>query len=72
MAQEPSPPPHAYDAAGFAESVARQYAERGGEAKDLFVALAGLISARDKQVGADCLIALEHALLSNQGASKPE
>jgi hypothetical protein len=63
----PNLPAHAYDAANFAESIARAYAAADGSGKDLFVAYAGLISARDKVLAAECLIALEAALHSSGG-----
>jgi len=55
-------------AAAFAESLALQYEQRGGNPRDLFTALAGLVSLRDKVVSADCLIALEGALLKDEEA----
>ena len=53
------PPSHAYAVVGFAESLAREYARRGGDLTVLFGAYAGLVSARHKAAGADCLIALD-------------
>jgi hypothetical protein len=56
------PPHHAFEAAAFAEKLAQEYTSRGGDVRALFVAYAGLVSARDKVVGADCLIALDRKL----------
>jgi hypothetical protein len=39
------------------------FTERGGSASDLFTAFAGLVSARDREVGGQCLLALEEAML---------
>lgn len=64
MASHPNSelPRHALDAAGFADRLAQEYVKQGGDGRALFVAFAGLVSARDKQVGADCLTALDRGL----------
>jgi hypothetical protein len=56
------PPRHAVEATAFAERLAREYVARGGNIGALFAAYAGLVSARDKAVGADCLVALDRKL----------
>jgi hypothetical protein len=70
MALSPDGPPRqAFQAAAFAETLAREYVRQGGTAHALFVAFAGLVSARDKTVGADCLTALDRQLY---GDAKPK
>jgi hypothetical protein len=62
------------EAASFAESIARRYAERPQSPKsttDLFVAYAGLVAASDRKLAADCLIALDEALSSSAGSASP-
>jgi hypothetical protein len=56
------PPPYAFDAVSFAENLAREYARRGGDVIALFGAYAGLVSARHKAIGTDCLIAVDRML----------
>jgi hypothetical protein len=63
-------PQHAIMAASFAESLAREYAKQGGKLQDLFVAFAGLVSARDKAVGSDCLSALDQKIFDDAGARR--
>jgi hypothetical protein len=55
-------PPAAFRAANFAESLARQYVCHGGEARDLFVAFAGLVAGLSEKTATDCLIALDEAI----------
>jgi hypothetical protein len=64
-------PQHAIMAASFAESLAREYAIQGGKLQDLFVAFAGLVSARDKVVGSDCLAALDQKITGDASAKSP-
>lgn len=42
----------------MAEGLTQEYSGRGRNPSVLFAAFAGLVSARDKVVGADCLIAV--------------
>ena len=58
----------AFEAAAFAETLAREYERQGGDTRALFVAFAGLVSARDSVVGGDCLTALDRRLY---GSAKP-
>ena len=60
-------PQHSLDAASFAETLAREYVRQGGSAEALFVAYAGLVSARDRAVGADCLTALDRRVFGDSG-----
>jgi hypothetical protein len=62
-------PSHALATVSFAENLAREYCRQGGDTVALFAAFAGLVSARDKIVGADCLMALDRRLF---GDAKPE
>jgi hypothetical protein len=66
-------PQHALVTVSFAESLAREYVRQGGETLALFSAFAGLVSARDKQVGADCLTALDRLICggANAESAKP-
>jgi len=57
--------------ANFAELIMREYLRDGGAANDLFVAFAGLVSAHDKILGAECLIALEAAVLMSGEGARP-
>lgn len=57
----------ALPAASFAETLAREYERRGGNVTALFAAYAGLVAARDKTVGTDCLIAVDR-MISGEGA----
>jgi len=59
------PPEHAFAATSFAEQMAQEYVARGGDAKDLFAALAGIVSARDAQLAADALLSLEKITCPN-------
>jgi hypothetical protein len=68
MAVPQGPPQYAVDAAAVAERLARQYVSAGGEIVSLFSAYAGLVSARDKKVGADCLIALDRFFCGDASA----
>jgi hypothetical protein len=61
-------PQHAILAASFAENLAREYTIQGGSLQDLFVAFAGLVSARDKIVGSDRLAALDQKISGNASA----
>jgi hypothetical protein len=56
------PPPEAFLAASFAESLAQQYVCQGGEASNLFVAFAGLVAGVSEKTATDCLIALDETL----------
>ena len=49
-------------AASFARKILEHYRASGGTDADLFAAFAAIVSARDKQVCADCLNALEEAI----------
>jgi hypothetical protein len=62
----PELPRHAIEVAGFAESLAREYVKQGGNAVALFAAFAGLVSARDRVVGIDCLTALDVRLFGGE------
>ena len=62
------PPQYAFEAAAFADKIAQEYVKQGGSMHALFVAFAGLVAARDKRAGADCLIALDRRLF---GDAKP-
>ncbi len=55
-------PEHAVAATAMAESLVDEFRRQGGDIRTLFVTFAGLVSARDKVVGADCLVALDTAL----------
>jgi hypothetical protein len=57
------------DAAGFAETITREYVGKGGSPLALFMAFAGLVSARDRVVAADCLTAFDGHLFG--GHVKP-
>lgn len=46
----------------FATALAESYAVRGGSARDLFGALAGLVAAEDAELAARVLTALEAVL----------
>jgi hypothetical protein len=59
-------PLHAISATAFAETLAKEYERRGGNMHTLFAAFAGLVSARDKAVGADCLTALDRAFFRSE------
>jgi hypothetical protein len=61
------PPSHALEAASFADRLAQEYIKQGGTMHALFVGFAGLVSARDQKVGADCLIALDRKLFGDEG-----
>jgi hypothetical protein len=52
-------PPEALPSVALAETLAREHVRRGGDAAALLAAFAGLVTARDKAVGADCLVALD-------------
>jgi hypothetical protein len=41
----------------------------GGAPGGLFTAFVGLVSARDRKVGGECLLALEEAVLSGAGGN---
>jgi len=62
MASSPSSdiPEDAFLAASFAERLSQSHADG---TNDLFVAFVALVSAQNQQVCADCLMALEAALL---------
>jgi len=62
MTASPDPPSYALEAVAFADRLAREHVSRGGDIFALFAAFAGLVSARDKKVSADCLIALDRKL----------
>jgi hypothetical protein len=57
-------------AAEFAARILDAFVARGGKASDLFVAFAGLVVARDKDLGAECLLALEQAIGGGAGLPK--
>jgi hypothetical protein len=63
-------PDHAIDATAFAETLAVRFESQGGNMRTLFAAFAGLVSARDKQACADCLIALDRAFSGDDAAPK--
>lgn len=58
----PEPPKHSLLVASFAENLAKRYTDLGGDTNTLFAAFAGLVSARDQRVCADCLTALEGSI----------
>jgi hypothetical protein len=60
---------HALVAAGLAAKMVADYAATGGSALDLFTAFAGIVSARDHEVGGQCLLALEEAILNHRKGS---
>jgi len=77
LMSEPSkidPPIHALEAASFAESIAQRHAQRHAESlkstTDLFVAYVALVSARDRKLAADCLIAVDEALSASATTEK--
>jgi hypothetical protein len=51
-----------YWAASLARKILENYRAIGGTDADLFAAFAAIVSARDQQVCADCLKALEEAI----------
>lgn len=51
----------------FAESVARDYVNTGGDAKDLFVAYVGAVMTQDSKIGAACLAALDETVRQRSG-----
>jgi len=60
-------PQYAVEAASFAESLARKHELQGGNPRDLFVAIVGLVSARDRIMGAEFLRALDDVLVRMGG-----
>jgi hypothetical protein len=58
------PPDHAVAVTAFAETLAGEFERRGGDIHILFAAFAGLVSACDERVCADCLVALDRAFFS--------
>jgi hypothetical protein len=56
------PPTQAFLAASFADSLVQQYVCQGGEARDLFVAFAGLVAGISEKIAMDCLIALDETI----------
>jgi hypothetical protein len=65
LSSQNEPPSHAFEAVSFAERLAQEYVKQGGTMHALFVGFAGLVSARDQKVGADCLIALDRKLFGD-------
>jgi hypothetical protein len=59
-------PRHVVEATRFAEILAAEHERRHGDMKLLFVILAGLASARDKRVAADCLATLDRAFFPSE------
>jgi hypothetical protein len=57
-------------AAEFAGRILETFVQRGGKGSDLFVAFAGLVVTRDKDVGSECLLALEQAVAGGAGLPK--
>ena len=56
----PSMKPRATEAvAAFAENMIKSYADTGGDLAPIFAAFIALVHQRDKQVGSDCLTALD-------------
>jgi hypothetical protein len=64
-------PERSLNAASFAESLAWQYAAGGGDSRVLLATLAGLVAARDPQLAADCLMALDAALSRRASGETP-
>jgi hypothetical protein len=62
------PPQASFVVASFAAKVLADFKGRGGSADDLFAAFVGLVSARNKQIGAECIIALEEAIREHDSA----
>ena len=58
-------PQHAVCAAAFA---GRLIVQNKGENEDFFPAFVGLVSARDKHLAAECLLALEEAIAPRSNA----
>jgi hypothetical protein len=56
------PPPESFQAAAFADSLAEGFESQGKNARDLFIALAGLVAGRDKATAMDCLMALDEVI----------
>ena len=54
-------------AAQFAARILEAFVQRGGEPSDLFLAFAGLVVARDTDLGSECLLALEQAVACGAG-----
>jgi hypothetical protein len=63
-------PPHVMVTVGFAEALAKSYADAGGNLSSMFSAFVGLVSAKDEMLCAECLIALEQAI-SNARSETP-
>jgi hypothetical protein len=59
---ESEPPQESFQVANFADSLVQHYVRQGGDAKDLFIAFAGLVAAVSAKTAADCLIALDEAM----------
>ena len=49
-------------AARFASQIVKAYSMKGGNIADLFTAFAGVVSARNRAVAADSLLAIEEAI----------
>jgi hypothetical protein len=65
--QENSAAPVAQDSfvlASHALNVLAAYRRWGGSADDFLAAFAGLVASRNKQIAAECLTALEEAILA--------
>jgi hypothetical protein len=64
------PPAESYQAAAFAESLAKSFESQGNNARELFIVLAGLMAGRDKANAMDCLVALDE-FVSRGGIGAP-
>jgi hypothetical protein len=65
------PPDHAIAATAFAETLSGEFVRQGGDIHTLFAAFAGLVSARDKKVCADCLVAPDKAFFATDSKPQP-
>jgi hypothetical protein len=52
----------AYKAAEFADSLVKLVRSQGRDTSELFIALTGLVAARDEALAIRCLVALDLAL----------
>jgi hypothetical protein len=58
------PPQDSFILAGHSVNVLTAYRRWGGTSDDLFTAFVGLVAARNKQIAAECLTAIEDAILA--------
>ena len=52
----------------LAQSVACRHLANGGDVAELFAAFAGLVWERDRQVGLDCISAVDESISSSASA----